>query len=81
MTNTGVTYLSQLELGPVATLCSLPGTSDFVGSAADSTGTGEVGIDDAPLSAKNRLRVEFHLVLSPSGSMRAGTPTPQQVRE
>jgi hypothetical protein len=44
MTNTGVTYLSQLELGLVAMLCSLLGTSGFIGGAVDSPGTGEAGI-------------------------------------
>jgi hypothetical protein len=67
MTNTGVTYLSQLELGPVATLCPLPDASDVVDGTADSTGMGEVDINDAPLSARNRLRVEFHLVPFQSG--------------
>jgi hypothetical protein len=56
MTNTGVTYLCQRELDPVTKLCSLPGASDFVGGVADSTGTGEVGINDAPSTARNKLR-------------------------
>jgi hypothetical protein len=78
MTKTGVTYLFQRELGLAATLCSLPGTSGFVGGAADSTGPGEAGINDAPSSARNGLRAEFSFGPFQSGSMRAGTPAAQQ---
>jgi hypothetical protein len=38
----------------------------------DSTGTGEAGINDAPSSARNRLRVEFSFGPFQSGWMQAG---------